>query len=106
MAAATGADIVPSGLTTAVLNFAGSTSASYVQSLMYQKEAYQFATVDLPIMDDAHKCVRSVKEGISMRVWMASDIRNDELLMRLDVLWGVAALRPAWGCRLIGAANV
>jgi hypothetical protein len=40
-----------------------------------------------------------------MRVWMASDIRNDELLMRLDILHGYAALRPEWACRLMTAAS-
>jgi hypothetical protein len=32
-------------------------------------------------------------------------IRNDELLMRGDILYGMAALRRQWGCRMIGAAN-
>ena len=36
---------------------------------------------------------------------MGSDILNDELLMRVDILYGMAALRPEWGCRVIGAAN-
>lgn len=83
-----------------VITFVGSLSTGYVQNLMYHKEAFQFVTADLPIMDDAHKCSRSVHEGLSMRVWMGSDIRNDELLMRLDVLYGMAALRPAWACRI------
>jgi hypothetical protein len=56
-------------------------------------------------MDDAHKCVRRNSEGLSMRVWQASDIRNDELLMRIDILYGFAALRPEWACRLIGSKN-
>ena len=85
--------------------FVGSTSTSYVQPIMYHPEAFQFVTADLPLMDDAHKCVRRVKDGLSVRVWMASDIRNDELLMRLDILYGMAALRPEWACRLIGSAN-
>ena len=85
--------------------FVGSASIGYIQSLMYHPEAFQFVTADLPLMDDAHKCVRRVKDGLSVRVWMASDIRNDELLMRLDILYGMAALRPEWACRLIGSAN-
>jgi len=56
-------------------------------------------------MDDAQKCVRRMKDNLSVRVWMASDIRNDELLMRLDILYGMAALRPAWACRMIGSAS-
>lgn len=85
--------------------FVGDASKSYVQQLMYHKEAYQFVTADLPLMDDAHKCVRRVQDGLSMRVWQASDIRNDELLMRIDMLYGMAALRPEWGCRIIGSAS-
>jgi hypothetical protein len=105
VAAATGADITPSGLTTAALVFVGAASTNYVQSLMYHPEAFQFITADLPLMDDAHKCVRRMQDGLSVRVWMGSDIRNDELLMRLDILYGMASLRPQWACRMIGAAN-
>jgi hypothetical protein len=87
------------------ITFVGSLSTNYVQQLMYHKDAYQFITADLPIMDDAQKCVRRTQDGLSIRCWMASDIRNDELLMRLDILYGFAALKPEWGCRLIGAAG-
>lgn len=87
------------------ITLVGLASTSYVQQLMYHKEAFQFITADLPIMDDAQKCVRRMKDGLSVRVWMGSDIRNDELLMRLDILYGMAALRPQWACRMIGAAN-
>lgn len=85
--------------------FVGSASTNYIQQLMYHKEAFQFVTADLPLMDDAHKCSRRVQDGLSMRVWQASDIRNDELLMRIDILYGMAALRPEWACRIIGAAG-
>ena len=91
--------------TTAAIVFVGAASASYVQPLMYHKEAFQFITADLPLMDDAHKCVIKKKENLSLRVWQSSDIRNDELLMRIDILYGMAALRPEWACRMVGAAN-
>ena len=91
--------------TTAAIVFVGAASASYVQPIMYHKEAFQFITADLPLMAGADKCVRKVQDGLSMRVWMDGDIRNDELLMRIDILYGMAALRPEWACRMIGAAN-
>jgi hypothetical protein len=90
--------------TTAAVAFVGALSTNYVQPLMYHKEAFQFVTADLPLMDDAHKCTRRTQDGLSLRVWMASDIRNDELLMRIDILYGFAALRPEWACRMIGSA--
>jgi hypothetical protein len=102
----TGAELATTAFNSQVLAFQGVASASYVTPLMYHKEAFQFVTADLPIMDDASKCVRRVQDGLSMRVWQASDIRNDEQLMRIDILYGFAALRPEWACRMIGAANV
>lgn len=92
------------------ITFVGAASTNYVQQLMYHRDAYQFITADLPLLDDAQKCVRrgpiaGDKGNLSLRVWMASDIRNDELLMRVDILYGMAALRPEWASRIIGAAN-
>jgi hypothetical protein len=84
----------------ATLTVVGSASTTYRQNLMYHKDAFTFVTADLPIMDDAHKCVRKTMDGLSARVWMASDIRNDELLLRIDMLYGFKTLRPAWSCRV------
>ena len=91
--------------TTAAFTCFGTASKTYVQPLMYHKEAFQFVTADLPLMDDAAKCVRRMQDGLSLRVWQASDIRNDEQLMRIDILYGMAALRPEWACRLSGVYN-
>jgi hypothetical protein len=101
----TGATLATTAFDAKAIVFVGAVSATYVNPLMYHKEAFQFVTADLPLMDDAHKCVRRVQDGLSLRVWQASDIRNDELLMRIDILYGMAALRPEWACRLVGAAS-
>jgi hypothetical protein len=90
---------------TAAMTFIGAASTNYVQSLMYHKNAYQFITADLPLFAEANKCARRVKDGVSLRCWQDSDIINDRLIVRMDILYGFAALRPNWGCRLIGAAN-
>ena len=82
------------------VTFFGSAAGTYRQNLMYHKDAFAFVTADLPLMDDAHKCVRMQKDGIALRVWQASDIRNDELLMRIDILYGFKTLRPEWACRI------
>ncbi len=101
----TGADLATTDFNAKTLTFIGAASTSYAMPLMYHKDAFQFVTADLPLMDDAHKCTRRTQDGLSLRVWMASDIRNDELLLRLDILYGMAALRPEWACRMIGAAG-
>lgn len=96
----TGAALATTDFNSQTLTFVGAASTSYVQNLMYHKEAFQFITAALPIMDDAQKCVRVTQDGLSFRVWMSSDIRNDELLCRVDILYGMAALRPAWASRI------
>jgi hypothetical protein len=78
----------------------GSASGIYRQNLMYHRDAFAFVTADLPLMDDAAKCVRRSQDGLSIRVWQGSDIRNDELLLRMDILYGWKALRPEWACRI------
>ena len=96
----TGATLLTTDFNSKALAFFGAVNTSYVQNLMYHKEAFQFVTADLPLMDSAEKCVRRVQDGLSLRVWQDSDIRNDELLMRIDILYGFAALRPEWACRI------
>jgi hypothetical protein len=78
----------------------GAASGIYRQNLMYHKDAFTFVTADLPLMDDAIKCVRRVQDGLSIRVWQGSDIRNDELLLRMDILYGYKTLRPEWAVRI------
>ena len=78
----------------------GGSADTLRQNLMYSRDFATFVTADLPIMDDALKSVRRVQDGLSLRVWQGSDIRNDELLMRIDILYGWKILRPEWACRI------
>jgi len=80
--------------------YGAGSSLVYQSNLMYHKDAFTFVTADLPIMDDAIRCVRRMQDGLSIRCWQGSDIRNDELLLRLDILYGYKALRPEWACRV------
>ena len=87
-------------VTNKAVTFFGPASLAYKHALAYQKEFATFVTADLPLMDDAMKCVRRQQDGLSLRVWQASDIRNDEMLLRVDILYGWKLLRPEWGCRI------
>ena len=78
----------------------GDSGVSYRQNLMYAKDFATFVTADLPLMADAEHTSRRVQDGLSLRVWKGSDIRNDELLMRIDILYGFKILRPEWAVRI------
>ena len=98
----TGADVTwtYSAQNDVVVTFFGSASTTYKQNLVYHKDAFTFVTADLPLMGGADKCARITKDGISLRVWQDGDIRNDELLMRIDILWGFKTMRPYWASRV------
>lgn len=94
----TGADI--SGAQSGACTLVGAASTNYAQNLMYHKDAFTFASADLPMMADAAKCSVQKYDDLSIRVWQASDIRSDELLTRIDILYGYEAVRPQWACRI------
>lgn len=96
----TSAQLATTAFNSQVMTFVGTASTAYRHNLMYHKDAFTFVSADLPLMDDAHKCTRMTQDGLSLRVWQGSDIRNDELLMRLDMLWGFKAIRPEWAARI------
>lgn len=97
---ATGGASVAADFDSETATFVGTASTAYRRNLAYHKDFATFVSADLPLMDDAHKCSRMNKDGLSIRVWQASDIRNDELLTRLDILYGFKVLRPSWGCQV------
>jgi hypothetical protein len=99
----TGGDLVPADFNSKTLTFVGSANTSYVQSLMYHKEAFQFVTAPFAKMDTEDRFTQRQQDGISMSVWLQGDIRSFQLLCRIDIIYGFGALRPEWASRLVGS---
>jgi hypothetical protein len=97
---AAGAALAATDFDSKTLTFYGAASTAYVQNLMYHQDAFTFATGSLPLMSDSVKCSVQTFDGFSIRLWQQSDIRNDEMLTRLDILYGYKAIRPQWACRI------
>lgn len=91
--------IVSAGASKAVV-VAGTASTAYTTSLLYQKEAFTFATADLVLPKGVDFARREVVDGISLRLVRAYDINNDNLPCRVDVLYGYKTLRPEFAARL------
>ena len=100
VASAASAQLATTAFNAKTVTWVGSSVTSYLQNLMYHKEAFQFITAPLPLMGNEMLCTRKEQEGLSLRVWQAPDIINDRMLMRMDILYGFAALRPEWACRI------
>lgn len=78
---------------------AGTASTAVNTSLLFQKEAFAFATADLVMPKGVDFAAREVYDGISMRVVRQYDINNDKFPCRLDVLYGYKTLRPQLAVR-------
>lgn len=91
--------IVSAGASKAVV-VGGTASTAYTTSLLYQKEAFTFATADLPLPQGVDMARREVVDGISMRLVRDYDINNDMFPCRIEVLYGYKTLRPSFATRL------
>ena len=69
-------------------------------SIAYHKDAFTFATADLPMPGGMDMTARKVFEGISMRFVRGFDIKADEFVSRFDILPAWASLRPQLACRI------
>jgi hypothetical protein len=84
----------------AAITFLGTASTAVGTSMLYQQDAFAFATADLVMPSGVDFSKREVLDGISMRIVRQYDINNDKFPCRLDVLYGYKTLRPQLACRL------
>ena len=95
------------GLDNAAVLFAagiGTTPASavYPQNLAFHRNALALVTAPLELPHSAEFKARADWRGYSIRVVKDYDINNDVDIIRLDVLYGCAAIYPELGVRLTG----
>ncbi len=83
----------------AAVTFLGTASTAVQTGLMFQKEAFAFATADLVMPSGVDFSSRQVLDGVSMRIVRQYDINNDKFPCRLDVLYGYKTLRPQLAVR-------
>jgi hypothetical protein len=84
----------------AAITIAGTASTAVGTSLLYQKEAFTFATADLVMPKGVDFSAREVLDGLSMRIVRDYDINADKFPARLDILYGFKTLRPELACRV------
>lgn len=82
------------------LVFVGVASGQYTQNLAYHKSAFRFVSLPLHIPDGVDMAAREVKNGIDVRIIRDYDIKTDKMILRADVLWGMANVRPQWATRI------
>lgn len=73
-------------------------STQYRKNFAYAPEAVTLATADLEMPKNVHEAAREEFDGISMRMVTDYFIGTDQLITRLDVLYGYLWIRPEWAC--------
>lgn len=86
--------------TGAVVKVGAGASELLTSSMVYNKDAFAFASADLVMPSGVDFSAREVYDGISMRIVRQYDINNDKFPTRLDVLYGYKTLRPQLACRI------
>lgn len=73
------------------------------QALAFHKDAFTFASADLPLPDGVDRAARvsDSQLGLSIRMIRDYSICDDAWPTRLDILYGFAAVYPELACRII-----
>jgi hypothetical protein len=71
-------------------------STQYTKNFGYAPEAVTLATADLEMPKNVHEAARESFDGVSMRMVTDYFIGTDQLITRLDVLYGYLWIRPEW----------
>lgn len=84
----------------AAVNPTNSLAAStvYRKNFSYCPEAVTIAMADLEMPGGVHEAAREQFDGVSMRMITDYFIGTDQLITRLDVLYGFLWIRPEWAC--------
>ena len=84
----------------AALVFVGSASTAYGQNIAYHKSAFRRVSVPLVLPQGMNTAAQETADGHTIRVLSDFDILTGKMIMRLDYLGGLAAVRPEWACRI------
>lgn len=76
------------------VTFLSTASTNFDQNLVFQKDAFTFATADLVLPKGLDFASRQTYDGISLRIIRDYDLTNDQIQTRCDILYGFAAQRP------------
>lgn len=80
----------------------GTASTAYPMNLAFHPEFATFATAKLEMPSDVNFKAQEVMDGISLRILRNYDINSASYPCRIDVLCGIAVVRPSMACRIIG----
>jgi hypothetical protein len=96
-------NVVAAGManSAAIVKVGAGASEYYYPSVVFQKDAFAFATADLMMPKGVDFAAREVYDGISMRIVRQYAISTDTFPCRIDVMYGYKTLRAQLAARLL-----
>lgn len=73
-----------------------SITSTYRKNIAFAPEAVTLATADLELPRGLHEAARETYDGVSIRMLTDYMIATDQMITRLDVLYGYLWVRPEW----------
>lgn len=94
--------VTTSPLNNAAINVQGASATQSPRGLAFHRDAFAFASADLPLPGNVDKAARINDDqlGMSIRMIRAYDINTDRWPCRLDILYGWTTLYPELACRV------
>ena len=71
-------------------------SSVYRKNIAFIPDAVTMATADLELPKNMQEVARERMDGVSLRMVTGFDIKSDQFITRLDVLYGYVWTRPEW----------
>jgi hypothetical protein len=88
---------------TAVVTIEGVAGANQSQSIAYHKDAFVFATIDLPMIGCSMEAqIRDEEMGLALKITSDGDVTTLTKKTRVDILYGSAVVNPLWAVRIWG----
>jgi hypothetical protein len=84
----------------AAIVFVGAASGAYTQNLAFHKSAFKMVSAPLVMPINAEFAAQETVDGVTVAIVRDFDVLLRRMVTRLDVLCGLAAVRPEWACRL------
>ncbi|TXH18927.1 MAG: hypothetical protein E6R03_01330 [Hyphomicrobiaceae bacterium] len=78
----------------------GAASTAYTQNLAYHKSAFRFVSLPLVLPEGVDMAAQKTRNGITVRIVRDFDVLKDRMIMRADILWGMANVRPQFASRI------
>lgn len=84
----------------AITVVSGTAGQTYMQNLLYHKDAIAFATVDMEPIKGMDMYSQAEYNGVNLRFVRGYDIVNNRRICRFDILAAYQMVRPEWAVRL------